>query len=137
MTLPQPQTPSRLDLGAVLGALWLPLLVWVVSLAAFLLSGFPGVLCVTPLAWTLAVPAGAIAVRRSRGLQPLLEAGLAGGALGLAQALLFALVSVLLLPVKPGEAPGTLLTTAGIGLGGVTGCAVLALAAGAWSRRSR
>jgi hypothetical protein len=134
MTLPQPQNPTRLDLAAVLHALWPPLLVWGVSLAAFLRGGFPGVLCITPLAWTLALPVGVLVVRRSRGAQPLLEAGLAGGALGLAQALLFALVSVLVLPVKPGEATATLLMTGAIGLGGITGCAVLALAAAAWRR---
>jgi hypothetical protein len=133
MTFP-PSNPPRagLNLGVVLRSLWLPLLVWVVSLAVFVALNYPPILCVTPLAWVLALYTGRVCGQGAG----LAEAGLAGGLLGLAQGVLFGLATVLLAPSEPAEAVSALLRGAGIGLGGLAGCATLSLLAAAWSRRS-
>ncbi len=56
MTIPKPNLPrAGLNLGLVLRVLWPALLVWLVATAALAAAGYPAVLCVTPLAWVLAV----------------------------------------------------------------------------------
>jgi hypothetical protein len=122
--------------GLVLRALWLPLLAWVALTALFVAIDYPAVLCVTPLAWVLALYAGRVCGQGAGGRSGLVEAGVAGGLLGLAQGLLFGLLSVLLEPSEAAEARGALLRGFGIGLGGLVGCATLALLAAAWSRRA-
>lgn len=125
---------ARLQPGLVLRAVWPPLLAWVAATAVFAAINYPVLLCVTPLAWLLALYAGRVCGQAPHG--GLLEAGVAGGLLGLAQGLLFGLTTVLLEPTGAAEVGGALLRGAGIGLGGLTGCATLALLAAAWSRRS-
>jgi hypothetical protein len=79
-----------LDKSAMASGLFLPLLFWTGSVIAISLMGYPGVVCMTPLAWLLALPVG-LRVRResaSPGQRPILEAALSGGMLGFGQALL-------------------------------------------------
>lgn len=125
--------PARLQLGLVLRAFWPPLLAWLAATAVFIFINYPTLLCVTPLAWLLALYAGRVCGQAASG--GLLEAGVAGGLLGLAQGLLFGLVTIVLAPAGAAEAGGALLRGVGIGLGGLAGCATLALLAAAWSRR--
>ncbi len=137
MTLPPSNSPrAAINLGLVLRALWPPLLAWAALTALFLAVDYPPILCVTPLAWVLALYTGWVCGRGAGQASGLLEAGLAGGLLGLAQGVLFGLLSALLEPGQAAEAGGALLRGLGIGLGGLTGCAVLALLAAAWSRRT-
>jgi hypothetical protein len=124
---------AGLQPGLVLRAIWPPLLAWIAATAVFVAIDYPVLLCVTPLAWLLALYAGRVCGQAAHG--GLLEAGVAGGLLGLAQGLLFGLTTVLLEPADAAEARGALLRGAGIGLGGLAGCATLALLAAAWSRR--
>ncbi len=96
---------ANLDLRAIAAALFLPLLLWTGSVVAISLSGYPVVICMTPLAWLLAMPVG---LRLRREMAPVIHAPAAGGpalaaprglawhaalggaALGLWQGLLFA-----------------------------------------------
>jgi hypothetical protein len=94
------------------------------------------VLCVTPLAWILALYAGRVCGQQAERDGGWVEAGLAGGLLGLAQGVLFGIISVLVEPGDPAETASALLRGTGIGLGGLVGCATLSLLAAAWSRRS-
>jgi hypothetical protein len=128
--------PVRLNLGLVLRAFWPPLLLWLAATVALVALGYPALLCATPLAWMLALYSGWAAGRGASPAPGWAEAGVAGGALGLMQGLLFGVVSVILQPGDAAEAVAALLRGAGIGLGGLAGGATLALLAAAWSHRT-
>lgn len=85
-----------LDKNAIMSGLFLPLLFWTGSVIAISWFGYPGIICITPLAWLLALPVG-MRVRResvSPGSRPVFEAALGGGILGFWQALLVPAVMV-------------------------------------------
>jgi hypothetical protein len=96
---------SSIDLSAVASAVFLPLLVWTGTVIAITFFGYPGVVCLTPLAWLLALPVGARVGRDSASLgrRPLFEAALGGGVLGFWQGLLFA-AAMAASPYLPGGA---------------------------------
>ena len=95
-----------LDLRTVIE---IPLRQFVPWLAMVLLvtwSGYPGVVCVTPMAWLLALRVGNICVMRSRSeasSRRLLEAALAGGFLGFLQGVLFTIIIPLMGPIQANE----------------------------------
>ena len=69
-------------------------------------AGYPGVVCVTPMAWLIALRVGNLCVARSRSeksSQRLLEAVLAGGFLGLLQGILFLVVIPFSGPIQADE----------------------------------
>jgi hypothetical protein len=85
-----------LDKNAIISGLFLPMLLWTGSVIAISWFGYPGVVCMTPMAWLLALPVG-VRVRResvSTGTRPVLEAAMGGGILGLWQGLLVPAVMV-------------------------------------------
>ena len=86
----------QIDYRAIFSALFLPLLLWTGSVAAISLMGYPGVVCMTPVAWLLALPVGIRVQResRSQGSLPVLEAALGGGLLGFWQGLMVPAVMV-------------------------------------------
>jgi hypothetical protein len=88
---------SQIDLRAIPSAVFLPLLTWTGSVIAITLFGYPGVVCLTPLAWLLAVPVGLRAQHESQssGRALAVESFLAGVVLGLFQGLLFGGVTAL------------------------------------------
>jgi hypothetical protein len=77
-----------LDGRAILSSA-LPLFaVWLAAVVGITLAGYPGVVCVTPMAWLLALSAGLRCAARSASPavgKRILEAGLAGALLGLLQ----------------------------------------------------
>src|SRR6266540_6322647 len=99
-------SPTLLDLRTVIE---IPLRQFVPWLAMVLLvtwSGYPGVVCVTPMAWLLALRVGNICVAHSKSEQTsrrLLEAALAGGILGFLQGILFAVIIPLMGPIQANE----------------------------------
>ncbi len=91
-------------------ALFLPLLLWTGSVVVISLMGYPEVICMTPVAWVLAMPVGLRLHRESRSPRgrAVLEAALSGGFLGFWQGLLVPAVMVgsdYLLPVRIGSDP--------------------------------
>lgn len=128
-----------LDLRAMSMALFLPLLLWTGAVIAVSLMGYPGIACMTPVAWLLALPVG-LRVRHdseSPGRQPLLEAAIAGAILGFWEGMILAAV-VASTPYLPGlgitDLPSPIFTAL---LGLIPGIPITtALAAGvAWVRR--
>jgi hypothetical protein len=122
------------DLRAIAASLWLPLLFWLGAVLLISLAGYPGVICMTPLAWLLALPTGVRCVLNSRsdGTRALLrEAALAGGGLGLIEGVLFILATAL----TAGATPEGRWRMAEIGLAltvfGAPACAGLAVASAA------
>jgi hypothetical protein len=69
-------------------------------------AGYPGVICVTPMAWLIALRVGNICVARSTSQESsrrLMEAALAGGFLGFLQGVLFIVVIQFLGPIQADE----------------------------------
>jgi hypothetical protein len=102
-----------------------PLIVWGVAVVAITAAGQPGVVCVTPLAWLLALWCGRRYVLLSDAQPDRFGPILLGVALGLAQGLIFALVSTVAMPADPAEANKALMLTLCMLLVGVVVCAAL------------
>jgi hypothetical protein len=98
-----------LDRRAIASALFLPALYWTSVVIAITLFGYPGVVCMTPVAWLLGLPVGMRVGRESESPpgRVILEAALAGGLLGAWEGLLFAVV-VAASPYLPGQFAGDL-----------------------------
>jgi hypothetical protein len=103
---PSSSSSERLDLRVILE---MPLRQFAPWLAVVLLvtwAGYPGVACVTPLAWLIALRVGIVCVAHSTSTQRarrLQEATLAGGWFGLLQGLLFGIIVPRMGPVKANE----------------------------------
>jgi hypothetical protein len=79
---------------------------WLAMVVLVSLAGYPGVICVTPMAWLIALRVGNICVTRSTSAessQRILEAALAGGLLGLLQGILFFVFITFLGPIQASE----------------------------------
>lgn len=98
--------PPILNLGVFLRALIPPLIVWGVIVAVVTLGGQPGVVCVTPMAWLLALWSGTQYVRLSKGRSEryaLLGPALVGALLGTGEGIFFILVASLGMPPSTPE----------------------------------
>lgn len=87
-----------IDLQAIFLSVWLPLLLWVLMVGGATLSGYPGVICITPLGWLLALSVGLRLPGFSSTKNPTLrlaEAGMGGAFLGFFQGFLFAVILAL------------------------------------------
>ncbi len=133
---------QKINYQVILSALFLPLLLWTGSVVAISLMGYPGVICMTPVAWLLALPVGIRIYRESSSLGSRLvkEAALGGGLLGFWQGLLVPVVMVasryipgqnLPDPPSPFFAAGLLVIT------GVPAAAGLAALIAAWMARKK
>jgi hypothetical protein len=127
---------SAIHLGAFLRTLIAPLIVWGVAVFAITAAGQPGVVCMTPMAWLLALWSGGRYVRLSGRRPGSLGPALVGAALGLGLGLIFLLVSTQAMPVDPGEVSKTQALTALMIVGGmVVGAALSIFTARAALRR--
>jgi hypothetical protein len=122
--------------------LGVPLLQFAPWLAIVLLvtwAGYPGVVCVTPLAWLIALRVGLVCAAQSaspRAAQRLREAALAGGWFGFMQGALFWIVVPRLGEVKFNEqVSATLLSLAMIGVGVLAGAGLAVFTAHQVERR--
>jgi hypothetical protein len=112
----QPLADSKIDLRVALLTPLLQFLPWLASVAVVTLAGYPGVVCVTPMAWLIALRVGLVCVRTSASptvSQRLKECAIAGGVLGLLQGLLFVIVTLGFFSLQPDEV-GRALLLAGI-----------------------
>ena len=115
LTTPPSTSPFPFDARVTLET---PLRLFAPWLAAVLLvtwAGYPGVVCVTPLAWLLALRVGlrcAVVSRSPKSSQRMLEAALAGGFFGFLQGVLFLLIAPRMGPISSSEQGSAL----GIGL---------------------
>ncbi len=103
---------------------------WFAAVVIVTLAGYPGVVCVTPMAWLLALRVGLICMRDSRSpslRQRLREAALAGALLGVLQGALFAGVLFWLLPLQPSEVTRSLGLAGALLVIGIAASAVLSL----------
>ena len=120
----------QLDWKAIL---WVPVsqfVVWLAMVLAVTWAGYPGVVCVTPVAWLIALRVGLVCEAQSRSsgrARRLLEAVLAGAVLGLLQGLLFWVVAPRMGPILPSEQAGWSVIVGLMLLLGMLAGAVLAL----------
>jgi len=79
---------------------------WLAVVLLVTFAGQPGVICVTPLAWLIALRVGNICAARSRSQlssRRLTEAALAGGLFGLLQGVLFGVITPFMGPIQDDE----------------------------------
>lgn len=103
---------ARLDLRVIFEIPLRQIIPWAISVALVSLAGYPGVVCVTPMAWLIALRVGHLAAWRSRSAQSsrrLLEAALAGGFFGFLQGILFGIVVPFLGTIKQNEITRTII----------------------------
>jgi hypothetical protein len=106
---------KQLDFRTILEVPLRQFVLWLAMVVLVSLAGYRGVICVTPMAWLLALRVGNMCVARSRSGESsrrLLEAALAGGFLGLLQGVLFLVVIPFLGPIQADEWPQTIILTA-------------------------
>lgn len=106
---------------------------WLAAVVVITLAGYPGVICVTPIAWLITIPVGLLVVKRSGNPSRsgrLMEAAIGGGFLGLLQGLLFWILSPGLGPLDHDEALPAAILTGFIFLGGIFTGALLAVITG-------
>ena len=128
-----PKIPS-FDFPALVSGLWLPMLFWTAAVILVTLMGAPGVICITPMAWLLAIPAGQKVVNGSRSQKDshkIGQAAAAGAFLGMYQGILFLLIGLLLAPGGPPVQEGMLMYGLTIGVAGLFICGGLAAFFGA------
>ena len=128
-----------LDVRAILDSALRLFAVWLVAVLVITLAGYPGVVCVTPMAWLLALSAGLRCASQSASPQEsrrILEAGLAGGLLGLLQGILFGVIANRMGEIKPEEQASAIGLSLGMLCLGVLAAASLA-AFNAWLLEQR
>jgi hypothetical protein len=99
-------TSPKLDLRMIFETPIRQFAPWLASVLVVTWAGYPGVICVTPLAWLMALRVGNVCVARSRSESSssrLAEAALAGGIFGLLQGVLFAVLVPLMGPIQADE----------------------------------
>jgi len=100
------QTKTKFDLRAVLLSTIANFSPWLAAVLLITWFGYPGVVCVTPMAWLLAVRVGIVCSDRSRSETTsarLTEAALAGALLGLLLGILYMVIVPLMGPIQPDE----------------------------------
>jgi len=106
MTILPPASVKRLDLRTIIEVPLRQFVPWLAMVILVTWAGYPGVICVTPMAWLIALRVGNICVARSTSELPsrrLLEAALAGGFLGFLQGVLFIVIIQFLGPIQADE----------------------------------
>lgn len=113
--------------------------VWLVMVLITTWAGYPGVVCVTPMAWLLALSVGTRCASISPSPLPnrrILEAAAAGGLLGLLQGILFIVITSFMSQIAPDERISSIAISLIILLGGMLVAAGLA-AFNAWLLEQR
>ena len=113
MTVSSPPS-NGLDLRIIFETPLRQFVLWLAMVILVSLAGYPGVICVTPMGWLIALRVGNLCVARSRSeksSQRLVEAAFAGGVLGLLQGILFIVIVPLLGPIQTDEWMQTIILT--------------------------
>jgi hypothetical protein len=132
---------KRLDVRVIIETALRQFVPWLAMVGLVSLAGYPGVVCVTPMAWLIALRVGNICVARStsqNSSQRLWEAALAGGFLGFLQGILFLVFVLFLGPMEASEwTKAILLVLIQLILGIVAGAGLSFLTAYLTERRLR
>ena len=141
MTTSPPPSPRGLDFRVILVVPLLLFAPWLAAVLVVTFAGYPGVVCVTPLAWLLALRLGIMCVGRSASTQPsrrVLEATLAGGVFGLLQGLLFIVIVPRMGSIQASEqASAIMISVIMVVMGSLVGAGLSAFTASQTERRLR
>jgi MFS family permease len=113
MTTP-PSSPNGLDFRVILETPVRQFIAWLAMVLLVTWGGYPGVVCVTPMAWLIALRVGNLVAAQSSSdtsSRRLTEAALAGAVLGLLQGILFAVIISRLEPINPDERSRSIILT--------------------------
>ena len=97
---------EKLDLRVIFEVSLRQFVWWLAAVLIVTFAGYPGVVCVTPLAWLVALRVGSLCAAGSKSTYPkhrLTEAALAGGLFGLLQGVLFGVIVPFMGPVADNE----------------------------------
>ena len=136
----QSSSPARLDLRVIIETPFRQFVPWLAMVLLVTWAGYPGVVCVTPMAWLIALRVGNLVVWRSKSMlsaRRLTEAALAGGLLGFLQGLLFAGIITMLEPISEDERSKTIILTLIIIVTGILAGAVLSFVTAYLNERRR
>ena len=139
MTIPSTSS-NRLDLRVIIETPLRQFVPWLATVLLVTFAGYPGVVCVTPMAWLIALQVGNLCVSRSKSAlssRRLTEAAFAGGLLGFLQGLLFAGIITLLEPINADEQTRTIILTIIIVVAGIFAGAVLSFVTAYLNERRR
>ena len=106
MTSTSSPSPNGLDLRIIIETPLRQFAWWLIVVLLITFAGQPGVVCVTPMAWLIALRVGNLVVWRSKSAQlsrRLTEAALAGGLFGFLQGVLFGVISPFMGPIQADE----------------------------------
>lgn len=132
--------PTGLDVRNILETPLRQFVPWLAAVLVVTFAGYPGVVCVTPMAWLIALQVGNVAVRRSRSASSAsrkLEAALAGAFLGLLQGILFAVIITQLEPISADEQARSTVLTIGMTVAGIVLGALLSFITAYFSEQRR
>jgi phosphatidylglycerophosphate synthase len=99
-------SPNSLDVRTAIETPLSQFAPWLAIVLLVTWAGYPGVVCVTPMAWLIALRVGIISVLRSRSEESskrLTEASIGGAILGLLQGILFAVIISRLQPISASD----------------------------------
>lgn len=106
MTTHSSPSPNGLDFQVIIETPLRQFAWWLIVVLLVSFTSYPGVICVTPMAWLIALRVGNFVALRSRSEKSsrrLTEAALAGALLGLLQGLLFGVISPFMGPIQADE----------------------------------
>jgi hypothetical protein len=95
MASPTPQPGPGLNVRLILETPLLYFVFWLIAVLMVTWAGYPGVICITPMAWLMSLAVGQRCASQSTnptGTKRLLEAALAGAIFGLLQGMLFFII---------------------------------------------
>jgi len=139
MTIPSTSS-NRIDLRVIIETPLRQFVPWLATVLLVTFAGYPGVVCVTPMAWLIALRVGNLCVWRSKSTlssRRLTEAALAGGILGFLQGLLFAGINTLLEHINADERTRTIILTLIIIVAGILAGAALSFVTAYLNERRR
>ena len=117
MTSSSSPSPNGLDFRVVFEIPLRQFVWWLVIVLLLTVAGYPGVVCVTPMAWLIALRVGNLVALHSLSdlsSQRLTEAALAGGLLGLLQGILFGVITPFMGPIQADEWTRTIILIVGM-----------------------
>mgnify|MGYP006975407566 CR=1 FL=1 len=113
---------TQLDWRAVLVSVRQPAFYWVLAVVFVTVMGYPGIACMTPIAWLLALVVGKRCLDESRSDSAtfrLWEAGMAGGLLGVIEGITFIASAVSSPGLQPEERGSVVWISVGVTLIGL------------------
>ena len=117
MSTISPPSPNGFDFRIIIETPLRQFVPWLVIVLLIAVGGYPGIICLTPMAWLMALRVGNFVALRSLSdlsSRRLTEAALAGGLLGLLQGILFGVITPFMGPIQADEWTRTIILIIGM-----------------------